>query len=519
MQAPWLNSLGDWNPQFLRECRGRLKPRSVVATITVSFLIQLLMFLSYWQKGELLDEKVMDWSGLWVNMTWFMAYGLIIVGSYFLINDITQEDRLGTLNFIRLSPRPGRGILLGKLLGVPILPCLGVALALPLHLIAAFMGLIPPALLISVYVMVLAGASFFFSVALLFGLLSGSGRVFAGQQSTAALLFIFLLLFAGLPSYMGWNFTSVWRSLPTRYPLLGNGVQWMFLPIQTNIGLAHMFTLLTLAIGIFFIWRMLLRRFLIPRATLMSKPISYALVATLEIWTLGFMFNDSIGESSQMLYTKFGLVYLLNYGLFLVLMFVLCPGRQEVLDWLRFRSSHPVADSPSGSRSEGLSLQAIWRDLIWADGSPGVLAITLNLLIANALIVPSLLLIGRGQESLGFALLSIATISAAILIEAAAVQWIFTAQIRNPGTWAAGIVAIWLIVPIAIINLLRLTSNPNPVLSALLTLIGFPFADLAQPVAGNMIIGFVLQILLLGFLVMQLIKRLQQLTANLTISL
>lgn len=512
MESSWINTLGDWNPQFLRECRGRLKPRSVLATVTLSFLAQLLLFLSYWQGAQWIRKDEIDWVGLCNNMTWFMSYGLIIVGCYFLINDITQEDRLGTLNFIRLSPRPSQEILLGKILGVPILAYLGVALAIPLHFIAGILGQIPLATLVSIYIMLLAGAIFFFSIALLFGLLNGSRRV-VGQQSTAALAFIVVLVSFGLPIYMGWNFQSVWQDIPgSQNPRIRSIVEWAYLPIQSNFWLAHGFTLLTLTIGTIFIWQMLLRRFLMPRATIVSKPMSYALVAYLEIWVLGFTLNESLSPRDAAS-AGTALLYPFNLGLFLILMFVLCPGRQEILDWLRFRYAHRQ-DAAVGA-TEVFSLRGVWRDLVWADGSPGVVAIAINLLIANALMVPWAFLIGPGKDYPETIPLQIAVFTVAILIEAIAVQWIFTAQIRNPGTWAAGILAIWLIVPITVLNILRFMPQNAPASMTILTLLGYPFTDLNRPLTGFIVVGLILQCLLLIALAILLRQKLQQLTLSL----
>ena len=44
--ASWVEQLGTLNPQFLRECRGRLKLRSVLATIGLSLFFQVLLYLA-----------------------------------------------------------------------------------------------------------------------------------------------------------------------------------------------------------------------------------------------------------------------------------------------------------------------------------------------------------------------------------------------------------------------------------------------------------------------------------------
>ncbi|MGB7441445.1 MAG: ABC transporter permease, partial [Coleofasciculaceae cyanobacterium] len=47
MQLNLLEKVGDWNPQLLREIKGRLKTKNVVITVAISLLSQLLFFL-YW---------------------------------------------------------------------------------------------------------------------------------------------------------------------------------------------------------------------------------------------------------------------------------------------------------------------------------------------------------------------------------------------------------------------------------------------------------------------------------------
>lgn len=47
MQLNLLERVGDWNPQLLREIKGRLKTRNVVITVAISLLSQLLFFL-FW---------------------------------------------------------------------------------------------------------------------------------------------------------------------------------------------------------------------------------------------------------------------------------------------------------------------------------------------------------------------------------------------------------------------------------------------------------------------------------------
>ena len=47
MKLNWIDWLGDTNPQLLRELKGRLKPRNLFITVTISLLGQFLLFMFF----------------------------------------------------------------------------------------------------------------------------------------------------------------------------------------------------------------------------------------------------------------------------------------------------------------------------------------------------------------------------------------------------------------------------------------------------------------------------------------
>jgi len=47
MALPWINQLGEWNPQLFREIKGRLVPRNILITVTISLVGQLLLLMSF----------------------------------------------------------------------------------------------------------------------------------------------------------------------------------------------------------------------------------------------------------------------------------------------------------------------------------------------------------------------------------------------------------------------------------------------------------------------------------------
>jgi len=46
----WLDKLGDWNPQLLREIKGRLSWRSVLLTMALVTIVQILLMMNYIQQ-------------------------------------------------------------------------------------------------------------------------------------------------------------------------------------------------------------------------------------------------------------------------------------------------------------------------------------------------------------------------------------------------------------------------------------------------------------------------------------
>jgi hypothetical protein len=110
-----VNRIGEVNPQLFREIKGRLNVRNVAIAITTSLLGQLLLLL-YWYVS-LNGYKLQ----VFATLSAIILFALLVAGSYLLISDLAREERRGTLNFIQLSPQSAHNILIGKMLGVPIL--------------------------------------------------------------------------------------------------------------------------------------------------------------------------------------------------------------------------------------------------------------------------------------------------------------------------------------------------------------------------------------------------------------
>ena len=161
----WIvEAIGDWNPQLLRELKSRVNWRNSIVTGLLSIGLQA-SFLAYRSTllpidrvtddtvypqycqidlafrcaADALGNPIIDWAQWWAHVA--MGSGLIFVlmatvGAYFVAGSFRQERELGTLDFLRLVPRSSATVLVGKLLGVPVLVYLAAICALPLQLYA-----------------------------------------------------------------------------------------------------------------------------------------------------------------------------------------------------------------------------------------------------------------------------------------------------------------------------------------------------------------------------------------------
>ena len=218
MSLNWLYYFSDRNPQFLREVKGRWKPRSVMLVTAASLAGQGLILdrpaangttlFPYWhiEAGNL--EAV--WQGWWFEvfytLTWVALTLLLFLGSYLLVKDIAREERRGTLNCVRLSPASSQNVLTGKLLGVPILLYWAIALAIPLHLWAAVSAGVPFFTIIGVYLLSAIACLFVYSYSLLHSLSWGAKAKGIYVMPLVGIIYAFL---QGLGTYWGCQYRQL----------------------------------------------------------------------------------------------------------------------------------------------------------------------------------------------------------------------------------------------------------------------------------------------------------------------
>ncbi len=431
-------------PQLLRELKGRLKSRNIFLVSAISIIGQIFLYLlcqsnlpapvnlnskggifnryclgsppANWEGyhdsssyipnnyclEDLLGHWMLNWQLWWLDL--FIAlsiigiFSLLVVGTYLLITDLSQEERRGTLNFIRLSPQSAKSIFLGKALGVPILLYLLVILALPLHLTAGLAAHIPLALILSFYGVLIASCAFFYSAALLLGLISSTLEGIVAFLGSG-LIFFFLLFMTVFvmeaPSSLHTPFD--WFTLFYPGKILAYLVHATFLPSATvgylkinnlNVSLWYGqplwrnpwmgigFVLFNYGLWTYWIGKGLQRRFHNPMRTLFSKKQSYWITGSFIMVLLGFALQITDERS---LFGNFVILQFLLVVFSLIIIIAISPQRQTLQDWARYR--HQFRQNP----------RSLIKDLILGEKSPSTIAIAINLGIIFIYIFPAVL--------------------------------------------------------------------------------------------------------------------------------
>ncbi|CBN58463.1 MULTISPECIES: hypothetical protein [Kamptonema] len=460
-----LETIGNWNPQLFRELKGRFNFRNVTIAASISILCQSLLVAiisapSYTDTDSW-EINSQEWFNIFQSLNWILPIILVLGGAYMLIGDMAKEERRGTLNFIRLTPQPSQSVLIGKILGVPVLLYFAIALALPLHLWTATSAGVAFGFVLTIYLMVGAICSFFYSGVLLSTLL-GASQPWAGAILSLLLAYPLLLLL---------NFFIA--VLTENRDVLGDinlPLNWYYLPVGSNLGIACLFYLLSICLGTCWIWQLLNRRFRNPNATTISKSQSYLLVTCVNLWMLGFgvIQTDSyLIEGIKYIFLFFLFFLLPCY--FLILIAALLPHRQALQDWARYRGERK--NEKKGIKTIFSAFPVAVQDLILGEKSPALVAIAINIAITAAIWIPWMLLLPEQNNSLfntweqyskNQVILTFFLTANLILICAAIAQLTLLMKTRKPEIWAATAVSAVIILPLVTMAALGFTFEKNP---------------------------------------------------------
>ena len=494
----------DSNPQLFRELKGNFKTRNVIVAAALSVLVQFLTVIAL--LGELPDPSdkklqygrhgvttyrnniyhikdelghwLVNWQLWWLDL--FIAlsligiFALLVVGTYMLIADMVKEDARGTLNFIRLTPQSASSILLGKILGVPILLYTAIALLLPLHLCAGIKSHIPLSFILAFDTIVVASCAFIYCLALLWSLLNLGISGIKSWLASSALVFLLCVSTAVLSDSGNMRLDSFTTSLLIFNPAIvlsylidaaqfDFGKSFDFLSATSLATLSFYgqawWTKATIGMGLilfnfslwtYWCWSVLKRRFHNPQGTILSKKHSYWLTAWFVFVTLGFTLqkNFPIYRSHTLLIGDnfvFLQVCLSLFGLGLI--FALSPHRQTLHDWARYRHQLDTKSS-------------LLKELVFGENSPAIVAVALNLAIAIAFITPSIFIIlpqSKHYFVWGF-LLSTTN----VLLCAVVAQFILMAKTNKRGVWSIVTVASIIILPPVCFGIADLTVRSIP---------------------------------------------------------
>ncbi len=456
------------------------------------------------------------WEYTFLTLSVIFIFTLLVGGTYLLISDLAKEEQRGTLNFIRLSPQSETSILTGKILGVPSLIYLFVLTAIPLHFWAGHSAKIASSYILSYYAVIAASCVFFYSAALIFGLVS---RWFSSFQpwlgSGAVLLFLFMTM-TMVSSYGHFNNPLTWMRLFSPWDITNylfpnlfhsyrdssiKELQFFYLPIGKNLITLVGFHLVNYGICSYGIWQAMKRCFRNADSTILSKGQSYLFVAFVQVMFLGLTISE-VNEKYDI-----GIIYLiplLNFVLVLALTIVLSPHRQTIQDWERYRHQNHRDKS-------------LLQDLVFGEKSPAIVAIVINLLIATTPIMIWILFsptnFYNDNVDKSKVLLSIVLGFSLMLIYATIAQMMLL--IKNPKryVWAVGTIGVAMFLPSIILSVLGVSPSENPTLWLFST---FPWAAIQYSETTTIFMALLADFTILALLNFQLNRQVKVLGESAT---
>ncbi|MFP4007056.1 MAG: hypothetical protein ACLFV6_03475 [Spirulinaceae cyanobacterium] len=497
-----LDKIGDWNPQLFREVKGRLKSRNIAIAGGISAIVQGITYLffltrypgekenfnrycqsrvptnwdgynphnfsdsqfcardaaGYLQPGVFNSE--LWWLDIFTTLSFVAIFALLVVGVYMLISDLSREERRGTLGFIRLSPQSTRSLLIGKILGVPALLYLAVAMTLPLHIGSAIAAHLDIGRVFGFYLVLAVSGAFYFSGSLLYGLVSaslgnfqawvGAGAILSflwfgsfylldtySNMLTFSLADLFLLLHPA--AFLPYVVSTAPHSLDTISYLHVKDfaeLTWFELPFFHKANTAIAFILANFGVGTYWIWQGLQRRFHNPNTTIINKRQSYFLSGSIVLAMMGFAVQQGDWrDSSTYLLRNFNLLYVFLMLMSLGLIACLSPHRQTLQDWARYRHQN------------NRNARSLWRDLVWGEQSPATLAVALNFVVTGSMILVAIFMLPFREYRVTALLGLVCTISI-VLVYATIAQWMLMMKSHKRGVWAATTIMAAILMPL-----------------------------------------------------------------------
>jgi hypothetical protein len=530
-----IDRVGDSNPQIFRELKERLTIRNLGIAFGAALVIQVFVLLYFNSQlpvpdltprgvgvsareiysrycdlspnseyrshsnlchlngaGDFAINWQVWWSDVFVGMSWILPLGLILGSVYTLVADLVQEEKRGTLNFIRLSPQSARAIFIGKVLGVPILVYLAVMATLPLHLLAGYTA--------GASTLLLAG--WYLTIGCFWFLMSSAAVLYVLLGGIQAIVTVLVIAYPICLPIMAINaFAS---ATINREYWLGktSELSWFGLPIFNHTMLFYAFGSGCCLVASYGVWQALERRYLNPIATAISKSQSYLTNLCLQIWIAGFV----VPLIHQSYYAKEGTIScwaVMDFMALLVSIPMLLPGKQGLLDWSRYRRERAAHQHRPFWQRE------LFQDLLFNDNSPALLAIALNIGIAMVLWVP-IAMSAFKTDNIGMRFFAGTCLAASLILIYAAIAHLgLFLKFKKRSLWIVGIVVTTMILPIVGAFVLSPFHNPTGLAAILLLFSPFAPAGILQLAGTSILATFAAQLAIFAGLTHQLQRKLQ----------
>jgi hypothetical protein len=126
------------NPEFVRYLRAELRPPRAISVGLVAVVICALVGLSCWGAKKGINLEFFKAFHVWLTGIQYLVLGLWCAGSCGAA--ITRERELKNYDFLRTTRLSAGELLVGKVLGVPIIGYFAVACSLPVSIVTGLLG-------------------------------------------------------------------------------------------------------------------------------------------------------------------------------------------------------------------------------------------------------------------------------------------------------------------------------------------------------------------------------------------
>ncbi len=126
------------NPEFVRHLRAELRGPRAISVGLVTVVICALVGLSCWGAQKAVNREFFKAFHVWLTGIQYLVLGLWCAGSCGAA--ITRERELKNYDFLRTTRQTAGELLVGKILGVPIIGYFAVACSLPVSIVTGILG-------------------------------------------------------------------------------------------------------------------------------------------------------------------------------------------------------------------------------------------------------------------------------------------------------------------------------------------------------------------------------------------